>query len=101
MAIGGSGEKRAVAGTVTVVGVGAIFEEPLNDFSVAAGDGAGEGIVAGSVGGRCINVSTVFAEVAGNVEMTEDGGESDDGKAIGRKGVGERRIIPDELFDAV
>jgi hypothetical protein len=41
MAIGGRGEERRVPGAVAVIGVAAVFEEPLDDLGVAAGDGAG------------------------------------------------------------
>jgi len=86
MAIGGSGEEGRVARAVTIIGVGTALEEPSDNFGVAAGDGASKGVIAGAVGGRSIDVRAMFGEVACHRKMTEDGGQSNNGKAVGRKG---------------
>src|SRR5271169_4719504 len=101
MAVGGGGEQRRVAWAVAVIDVGAFFQKPFHNVGVAAGDGAGERIVAGAIGGGRVDVRAFFREIGGNIEMTEDGSESYDRKTIWGKRIGKSGIFLDEFFYAV
>src|ERR1700693_414940 len=101
MAVGGGCEQRGVAGAIAVIDVGAFFQKPFHNFGVAAGDGAGERVVAGTIGGGSVDVRAFFREIGGNIEMTEDRGESYYRETIWGKRIGESRIFVDEFFYAV
>jgi hypothetical protein len=101
MAVGGGGKQWRVARAVAVIDVGAFFQKPFHNFGVAAGDGAGERVVASAIGGGSVYVRAFFREIGGNVEMTEDGSESDYRETIWGKGIRESGIFFDELSYAI
>jgi hypothetical protein len=98
--VGGSREKRRVAGTVAIVGVETAFEEILDDFRVTGRDGSGKRVVTTAIGGNCVDVGTFTPEVAGGVEMAEETGESEDRETVGGRGIGNGGIGFDELLNA-
>jgi hypothetical protein len=101
MAICGSGKEWRVAWAIAVVCAGSRFEQPFDDFGVTAGDGAGEGVVAGTVGGGSVDVRPLCGEIARDFEVAEDGGESDDRKTVRGNGTGDGRVFLHKLFDAI
>jgi len=100
VAVCGCAEEGRIGRAVVVVGIEALFEEPLDGFGAASGHRGGEGIVAGTVGGRSVDIGTFSGEVTGDFKLAEEAGEGEDGKAVRRKGTGFGGVGFDEMFYA-
>ena len=80
-----SGEQGRIAGAIFVIGIGAGFEQPFDEFKVSAGNRAGERVVASAIGGGSVYVRAFFRQVACNFEIAEHRSQRNNGKSIVRK----------------
>src|SRR6266481_3516444 len=87
-AVGGGRKQRRVTRGVTVIGIRAVLQKPLNDRCVAAGDRAGDGVVTGAIGGGRVDVRAVSSEILDDLQMPEKGRKGHNWKSVGRKRVG-------------
>src|SRR5216683_6902631 len=93
------GEQRRVVSGVAVVGIRAMFQEPLNDGGVAAGDRAGKRVVSRTIGGRGINVGTMSGKILDDFQMSEKSCKGYHRKSVGGKRTGLGGIFFDEFPD--
>ncbi len=100
MAVGGRRDEGRIACGITVVGIGAVLQQPFDDRNVAAGDGTRERGIAAAIRGDSVDAGTARGKELDDWEMSEDGGEGDDGKTVGREGVGVCPGISEEFLHA-
>src|SRR5260370_26957991 len=84
VAICSGSKKRRVAGSVTLIRVGAICQEPRHQSGVSAGNRAGERVVAGSICRRGVDVRAFLKQVFDGFKMSEHGRQRNYGKSVGR-----------------
>lgn len=98
LAVGSGGEQEADGGLVAVLGgsvegtpalllglvdVGAVLDKEFEDAEVSSGGGGVNGGDLHMVGGCEIDVGALINEVAGDLEVAEEGGECERSEAIG------------------